>query len=369
MSFFHQLPFETLSTIVSYICNPQDLYQCTLTSTAFYKLANPKLWHAPTDVTTTSYYEFARTLLNDNQIDNLRSLPLGHYIRRLDLSFALTDLGYSAGVRLLFTYTPLLEILTIDLSGPIRSFRHKYREAKPVSKNLLLLCPRLRVVSRTDRYLNFLKALGHCHQLHTLHLVDTDIIFDGLWNLRHCPLESLSVKSMTWTAHDKLHDLHQFTRLSSLKITTNDRYDIVDRLLFLSPPQQSTILVFPCLKTLHLHCHGSDGVSTRTLVHILTTYPQLQELSILVIKLTIIQGPVFPHLNSLILEDFDRSTDGAASLLTAEVFRNTRNEAVRSWIHACPALTDFNYEAFWHLDERYLYDTLDMQRIRSGGPL
>jgi hypothetical protein len=369
MSISRQLPFETLSVIVSYICNPQDLYQCTLTNTAFYKLANPKLWHAPTDVTNTSYSEFARTLLNDSQINNLRSLPHGHYIRRLDLSFALTDLKYSAAVSLLFTYTPLLEIVTIDLSGPIRSLRYNYRLSKPVYKNLLLLCPRLRVVSPTDRYLNFLKNLGHCHQLHTLHLTDTNVIFDGLWNLRDCPLESLTVKSSLWTAHDKLHDLHQFTRLTSLKISTDDSYDILDRLLFLSPPQPSTIMAFPCLKTLHLHCHSSDGVSTRTVVHILTMYPQLQELAITVAKLTMIQGPVFPHLHSLILEDLDHPSNGDARLFTAEVYKNTKNEAVRSWINACSALAHFEYEAFWQLDERYSYGTLDIQRIRSGGPL
>jgi hypothetical protein len=135
-----------------------------------------------------------------------------------------------------------------------------------------------------------------------------------------------TVEALTWTAEDDIHDLQQLTRLSTLKIICIDEWDteFLEQLLFLSP-QPSTNIAFPRMKTLKIDLCCGSGVGTHTLMHILTTYSRLQELEICVNNLSIIQGPVFPFLHSLILQDLG----------------HTSEEAQHSWTNACPALTNF----------------------------
>jgi hypothetical protein len=323
MSISRQLPFETISAIVNYIDNPQGLYQCTLTNTPFYKLANPKLWHAPTDVTNPSYNVIVRGLLHDSRINNLRSLPLGNYIRRLDFIMFPEDHKMNAAIGLLFTYTPLLEIVSIHFT-----YEDPRTLIPAVPEILPFLCPRLREVSVAGYSVNFLMNLDNCRQLRTLHLGDSfnGYVSGNLGNLRNCPLELLSVEGLTWTAENDIHDLQQLPRLSTLKIICIDEWDteFLEQLLFLSP-QPSTDIAFPRMKTLNIELCWGSGVDTHTLAHILTTYSRLQELEICVNNLSIIQGPVFPHLHSLILLDLG----------------HTSEEAQHSWTNACPALTNF----------------------------
>ncbi|SAM04457.1 hypothetical protein [Absidia glauca] len=351
MSTFRQLPFETISAIVNYIDNPYDLYHCTLINTAFYKRANPKLWHAPTKILKLSYYDFVGILLNGGQINNLRSLPLGHYIRRLDLKMVF-DHKMKAAIVLLFANTPLLEIVTITN----KYVPDRHRPFTLVPEYLPIVCPRLQEISVSGYTDDFLRNLGNCRQLRTLHLdaMFHDITYDGLASLRNCQLESLTLDAPYWNAIDSIHDLQQLTRLSTLIIMTNDDWntELAEQLLFLSP-QGSTNMAFPRLKKLCFGEHGGTGAETRTLVHILTAYSQLQDLTIDVANLDIVQGLVFPHLRFLKLTEL----------------RDPSAESVRSWINACPALTYFGYEMYSEDDEFYSYNISDIQRIRSGEPL
>ncbi|SAM04458.1 hypothetical protein [Absidia glauca] len=352
MSTFRQLPFETISAIVNYIDNLQDLYQCTLINTAFYKLANPKLWHDPTKVTKLSYYDFVGILLNGSQINNLRTLPLGHYIRQLDLTMVLEDHKMKAAIVLLFANTPLLEIVTIDYSR-----LHLINNPPTlVPEYLPILCPRLQEISVLGYTDDFLKNLGNCRQLRVLHLDDLyiDTNYDGLASLRNCQLESLLVDATGWKAKGSIRDLQQLTGLSTLTLITSDDWDteLAEQLLFLSP-RRSTNMAFPRLETLRFGYYGGEGVDTRALVRILTAYSQLQDLTISVTDLDIVQGFVFPNLRYLTLTES----------------RIPSPETARSWIKACPALILFNYESNNEEYEVFDYRSSDMRRIRSGGPL
>ncbi|SAM04465.1 hypothetical protein [Absidia glauca] len=372
MSTIRQLPFETISAIVNHIDNPHDLYQCTLTNTAFYKVTNPKLWHDPTKVKKLSYYDFVHILVNDRQKKhNLRSLPLGHYIRRLDLTMVFGDSKMKAAIVLLFAYTPLLEIVTIasirpiDASDrlppdPMRTIDEMSgRSFYLVPEFLPILCPRLREIAVTGFNDDFLKNLGNCRQLRTLDLDDLffDNSYDGLASLRNCPLNSFFMNSNMWKASNNIRDLQQLTRLSTLDITTMDEEtdELVEQLLFTSP-QPSNDIAFPRLETLRIFCQFGQGMSTHALVHILTTYSKLQELYTKVFNLSIIQGHVLPHLRSLTLID-----EGLTS-----------KEVIHSWIKACPGLIDFSYKSDRDSDdddENLYHDTSDMHRIRSVGLL
>ncbi|SAM04464.1 hypothetical protein [Absidia glauca] len=366
MSTSRQLPNETISAIVDHIDNPHDLYQCTLTNTAFYKLANPKLWHDPTKVTKLSYYDFVHILVNDRQKKK---------------QFAI-DPSWSPYTATRFDH----EIVRIASIRPIDPRNSSPYASLPspdemfggsfclVPEFLPILCPRLRTIVVTGYNNDFLRNLGNCRRLRTLDLDDMflDTSYDGLASLRNCPLNSLSIVSQTWAAIDNISDLQQLTRLSTLEITTqdDDTTEVVEQLLFTSP-QPSTNIAFPRLKSLRINCEGVNGVETHTLVHILTTYSKLRELSIGVDQLNIIQGHVFPHLRSLRLTD-----DGLAS-----------KEAIHSWINACPGLIDFLYSSNRELydddyddddnddnggnggNDVYYYDTSYLLRVRSGGPL
>jgi hypothetical protein len=169
--------------------------------------------------------------------NTLRSFPLGHYIRKLDL----VDEDSAADSILLLSHTPFLEHLRL-LASPITD---------DDVECIWQFCPRLKSIDLRDISFEELVGIGnHCHHLTSL-AIDSDSPFNPitLAQLQGCPLTRLILGRCEWIGGSTgARLLSQFHQLETL--TLEECGNLTDDFFKILVPSATT---FPSLTKLVLN--------------------------------------------------------------------------------------------------------------------
>ncbi|SAM03457.1 hypothetical protein [Absidia glauca] len=263
----NDLPFEIVSLITSHLPYQTDLYQCALINKQFYAATIPRLWGDPMCGNDVSYPWFTpfnngiirrqlsnipcnrgivtcstliQCLLKTRQYQHtntFRSLPLGHYIRQLEL----TDKDSAADSILLLSHTPFLEHLSL-FGSPITD---------DDVECIWQFCPWLKSIYLLGSSFEELVGIGsYCHQLTSL-TIESGRLYNPITiaQLLACPLSCLNLGGCEWIGEStRTRLLSQFHQLEVLNLVgcgtlTDDFFKIL-------VPSATT---FPSLTTLVLY--------------------------------------------------------------------------------------------------------------------